>query len=169
LLPLGVYDADYEPGTIYQLTEGMVGPGNFGWISWDGSQALNDLSTWLCTPSNPPIPEWPIQFDGQAGAKNGQGADSGRSCLDDYIENGTTVLIPLWDQANGQGSNLAYNLVGLAAFRLVDYDHPAIKTITGEFVGFFNLSPVPGGYGAPPCNLADPTCNAKTNFIGLSR
>jgi Flp pilus assembly protein TadG len=169
LLPMAIYDADYEPGTLYTLQDGMIGPGNFGWLSWDGSQAMSDLADWVCVPSNPEIPSWPTYFDGQVGAKTGQAPANMRDCLDDYIENGTTVLIPLWDQANGQGSNLEYNLVGLAAFRLTGYDQPVIKSVTGEFIDFFNLSPVPGGYGAAPCNLADPTCNAKTNFIGLTR
>jgi Flp pilus assembly protein TadG len=149
LLPMAIYDADYEPGTLYTLQDGMIGPGNFGWLSWDGSQAT--------------------YFDGQVGAKTGQAPADMRDCLDDYVENGTTILIPMWDQANGQGSNLEYNLVGLAAFRLTAYGEPVIKSVTGEFIDFFNLSPVPGGYGAAPCNLADPTCNAKTNFIGLTR
>jgi hypothetical protein len=138
-------------------------------LSWDGSQAMTDLAEWVCVSSNPEIPEWPAQFDGQVGAKTGESVAGMQDCMDDLIENGTTVLIPLWDQANGQGSNLEYNLVGLAAFRLTDYTEPLINSISGEFIGFFNLSPVPGGYGAAPCNLADPTCNAKTNFIGLTR
>jgi hypothetical protein len=169
LLPMAIYDADYEPGTLYSLQDGMIGPGNFGWLSWDGSQSMADLSTWVCTPSNPEIPSWPAQFDGQVGEKNGESISGMQDCMDDLIENGTTVLIPLWDQANGQGSNLEYNLVGLAAFRLTDYSEPLLNSISGEFIDFFNLSPVPGGYGAAPCNLADPTCNAKTNFIGLTR
>jgi hypothetical protein len=169
LLPIGIFDADYESGTLYTLQDGMVGPGNFGWLSWDGSQAMNDLATWVCTPSNPPIPSWPAQFEGQTGAKSGQAVDGMRTCMDDLIADGTTVLIPMWDQANGQGANLKYNLVGLAAFRLTSYSQPLIKSISGEFIGFFNLSPVPGGYGAAPCNLADPTCTTKTNFIGLTR
>ena len=169
LLPMAIYDADYEPGTLYTLQDGMIGPGNFGWLSWNGSQAMNDLATWVCTPSNPEIPSWPAHFDGQVGEKNGQSTAGMRDCMDDLIENATTVLIPMWDQANGQGSNLEYNLVGLAAFRLTAYSEPLLNSISGEFIDFFNLSPVTGGYGAAPCNLADPTCNAKTNFIGLTR
>ena len=37
LIPIGVFDADYEANREYTLTEGYEGPGNFGWISWLGS------------------------------------------------------------------------------------------------------------------------------------
>ena len=43
-----------------------------------------------------------------------------RTCLDKYIASGTTVLIPIYDTLSSKpsGDNLAYHIVGLAAFVL---------------------------------------------------
>ena len=37
------------------LTDGKVGPGNFGWLSWNGANDANTLEASLCTPNNPPF------------------------------------------------------------------------------------------------------------------
>ncbi len=61
LLPIGIYDADYETGREYTLTAGDEGPGNFGWISWiDGVQDAVHLADWICNPNNPAFtfPAW---------------------------------------------------------------------------------------------------------------
>jgi Flp pilus assembly protein TadG len=171
LLPVGIYSGEdgvkYESGTVYQFTEGKNGPGNFGWLTWSGSQAATTLGNSVCVPDNPEM-TFSVWMDGHTGATN---SEKVRACLDEYIANGTEVLIPLWYQTNQKGgSNLQYEIVGLAAFKLTSYENPGIKTIQGEFVEMYNLPSVPGGYGAPPCNpITDPDCGNRTNFIGLTR
>ncbi len=164
LLPIGIFDADYEVGQNYTLTEGDEGPGNFGWMSWFGSPSNPVLVDSLCDPNNPPF-TFPTWFDGATGVMNSSGA---RACLDEYIANGTVVYVPIWEQTNnGGGSNLQYEVVGVAAFVLTGYDRHAV-TVTGNFIEFYSYPSVPAGFGAPPCSATtDPDCNERTNFIGL--
>jgi hypothetical protein len=104
---------------VYQFTEGMNGPGNFGWLTWSGSQAATTLGNSVCVPDNPEM-TFSVWMDGHTGVTNSQKV---RECLDDYIAKGTEVLIPLWYQTNKKGgSNLQYEIVGLAAFKLTGYE-----------------------------------------------
>jgi len=168
LLPIGVFDSPYQPGTVYELTEGSHGPGNFGWLSWTGSPSADVMAESVCTPNNPAY-TFPAWIEGATGVMNKRQA---RDCLDGYIARGDTVLVPVWSQTNnGGGSHLDYEVVGLAAFVLTDYDQHAVN-VNGRFVEFFALPSIPAGYGAPPCNpVTAPvgTCNNVTNFIGLTR
>ncbi len=163
LLPIAAFDSDYEPGTEYELTEGEEGPGNFGWLTWRGQNNAPTLAQSICYPDNPAMvfPEW-IQ-----GAPGNMNASAVRGCLDQWL--GETVLIPIWRQTNDAGgSNLNYEIVTLAAFTLTSYDQHASK-VNGHFVEFYALPSVPAGYGSPPCNVSDPSCLTRTNFIGLTR
>jgi hypothetical protein len=164
LLPIGVFDADYQTGQNYTLTEGEHGPGNFGWISWLGSPSSPTLVTSCLTPNNPGF-TFPTWFHGATGQMNSSGI---RGCLDGYIANQTVVYVPIWEQTNGQGGhNLQYEITGVAAFVLTGYDQHA-SSVTGNFVEFYSYPSVPAGYGAPPCSATtDPDCNERTNFIGL--
>ena len=94
LLPIGFVDpGGGEPNlqTIFALTSGANGPGNFGWLSWTGSNSAGDLATSLCTPDNPPF-TLPAQFPGDPGKTN---ASAVRACLEQWLDNGETVLIPI--------------------------------------------------------------------------
>ena len=47
--------------------------------------------------------------------------------------------IPVWDYAEGTGSNVTYHIVGFALFKLTAYDLGGIpKTISGVFHGWAN-------------------------------
>jgi Flp pilus assembly protein TadG len=164
LLPIGVFDADYQVGTNYTLTEGSHGPGNFGWISWLGSPSATTMVHSVCVPDNPAF-AFPTWFDGATGVMNSIGA---RDCLDQYIADQTVVYVPIWRQTNDHGgSNLEYEVTGVAAFVLTGYDRHSV-TVSGNFVEFYSYPSVPAGFGAPPCTTTtDPTCNERTNFIGL--
>ena len=164
LIPIGVFDADYEANREYTLTEGYEGPGNFGWISWLGSPSAPTLADSLCNPNNPAF-TFPTWFDGATGMMNSSAI---RACLDGYIENQTVVYVPIWRQTNDRpGSNLQYEIVQVAAFVLTGYDQHAAN-VEGRFVEFYSYPSVPAGYGEPPCSATtDPDCNERTNFIGL--
>jgi hypothetical protein len=164
LLPIGVFDADYQAGTEYTLTEGTHGPGNFGWISWFGSPSAETLGDSVCDPDNPAF-AFPTWFHGATGVMN---SSEVRGCLDDYIADQTVVYVPIWKQTNGRGgSNLQYEITGVAAWVLKGYDRHAVSVV-GEFVEFYSYPTVPAGFGAPPCSATtDPDCNERTNFIGL--
>jgi Putative Flp pilus-assembly TadE/G-like len=163
LLPITTFDSDYQPGIEYELTEGEEGPGNFGWLTWNGDNNAPTLAASICFPDNPAM-QWPVWIEGAPGNMN---AHDVRACLDSWL--GETVLIPVFSQTNDRGgSNLEYEIVGLAAFVLTDYDQHAV-TVNGYFVEFYALPGVPAGYGRPPCLSSNPACTSRTNFIGLTR
>ena len=147
------------PGEVYNITDGMDGPGNFGWLSWTGDNAANILSNSVCNPDNPEITV-PLYVPGNPGKKNR--ADL-RDCLQDYIDNGTTILIPIWDGTHpGNGNNAQYRIIGFAAMVLTHISQPAVDNIQGAFIEFYPLPTVPAGFSPPGAN-------DTTYFLGLIR
>jgi hypothetical protein len=164
LLPIAmVAPTTMSEGSIYALTSGSNGPGNFGWISWDGSNDAGSLATSLCTPDNPPF-VLPFQFPGDPGKTN---ASSVRACLEQWVDNQQTVLIPIVESTTddpsdvnhcdtgGQGNGFSYCVVAIAAFVITGYTQPAVDQINGRFIGTIPYSvngnsSVPGGVSQPP-------------------
>jgi len=167
LLPLAVFDSDYQTGQTYTLTAGEEGPGNFGWLNWGPGLPFNDpdLRHSVCTADNPSF-DFPAWFNGSTGAKNDS---TMRGCLDEYIANQTVVYIPIWRQVTDpHGVHLQYEISGVAAFVLTGYTNPGIKTVTGRFVEFYSFPGVAAGFSGPPCSATtDSNCDQRTNFIGL--
>lgn len=150
LLPIafnGDPDEAYQPGQVYDLTDGKDLPGGFGWLSWDGSNSAGALATSLCVPNNPEF-YLPRVFPADPGKTNSSDV---RACLDGWIASKKTVLIPMYDIATGTGNNATYRIIGVAAFVLTARDQPAVDNIRGFFVEIYaNTDPVPGGAGALP-------------------
>jgi hypothetical protein len=161
LLPIAMSPPEnMTTGEIYDITDGKDGPGNFGWLSWDGSNDANTLVNSICTPNNPPLTV-PVDIDGAPGKMNKK---AGRDCLDEYIANGTRVLIPLWDGSDvGNGSHAEYHIIGFAAFILTDRSQPAVDNIQGAFQEYYPILSVSGGFGT------EPQPGDATYFIGLIR
>jgi hypothetical protein len=125
------------------------GPGNFGWLSWYGTNSAGALATSICTPNNPGF-AFPYDFAGDPGATNASGV---RACLDYWITTGIPVLIPIvsgCDPCNGNNAN--FTITGLRVFVLTGYDGsgPAISNLTGRFVETYPLPSAPSGVGGPP-------------------
>lgn len=162
VLPIGTNPpSDYEPGQTYELTAGKDAPGNFGWLSWDGSNSAGTLADSICTPDNPAL-DFPVWIPGDPGSTN---SSSVRSCLDGWIDSGATVLIPMWDSSTGNGNNTQFHVIGLAAFILTAHSQPAVSSIQGQFVGYYGLPSISAGYGGPP----DATDGNGSYFLGLVR
>ena len=164
LLPIGIFDADYETDREYTLTAGDEGPGNFGWLSWTGPVNVPTLRESVCHPNNPGF-SFPWWFDGATGTMNDSVT---RDCIQGYIDGQTVVYVPIWRQTNGRGgSNLQYEITGVAAMVLTDFPNHSID-VTGRFVKFYSYPSVPAGFGTPPCSATvDPNCDERFNFIGL--
>ena len=164
LLPIafnGDPTTPYQPGQVYDLTDGKDIPGGFGWLSWDGSNSAGALATSLCTPNNPSF-FLPSTFPADPGKTN---SSSVRACLDGWIASGQTVLIPMYDIVTGNGNNATYRVIGVAAFVLTARDQPAVDNIRGYFVEIYPYTnPVPGGAGSQP-----PTADDTMFFMGLVR
>lgn len=147
-------------GNTYDITDGTNGPGNFGWLTWDGSNDANTLTASVCTPDNPELTV-PVNVEGLPGKKNKAEL---RDCLDEYIADATTILIPVWDGADvGNGSNSTYHIIGFAAFTLTYHSQPAVDNLQGVFHEFYPLLTVPAGLGTQPAP------GSATYFIGLVR
>jgi hypothetical protein len=161
LLPIGMSPPDtLEPGQIYDITDGKNGPGNFGWLSWYDSNDANSLVNSICTPDNPELTV-PVNVPGAPGKMNKK---EGRDCLDEYIANGTTVLIPIWDGSDvGNGSHSVYRIIGFAAFVLTARSQPAVDNIQGAFQRYYPLATVPAGFGTQP------QPGSTTYFLSLVR
>ena len=178
LLPIGVDppNTNFQYGQTYNITDGANGPGNFGWLSWTGSNATGTLATSLCTPNNPAY-TFPVVVPGEPGKHNGSDVVA---CLQYWVTSGATVLLPIWDTcgndanaSNGKcnGNNASYHVIGLAAFQLTSFTQPAIDQIQGRFIQYYNLPSVGAGYGGPPCQYSTDLsqCPSTTTFIGLVR
>lgn len=160
-------------GNIYSLTSGSNGPGNFGWLSWTGANSAGSLATSLCTPNNPAF-ALPALFAGDPGTTN---AIDVRTCLQQWVANQQTVLIPIVLASNdpnapagcstgGNGNNFHYCVTGLAAFVITSYSQPAVDQINGRFVQVMPYSTgdsVPGGLTGPPA------ANSQFYFLGLTQ
>ena len=156
--PIGMTQMPTQEGALYSLTSGSNGPGNFGWLSWTGSNTPKDLADSICTPNNPPF-TLPVQFPGDPGKSN---AKDVRDCLQQWVDNGATVLIPIVLVTNdpagtpscftgsdhGGGNNFHYCIVALAAFVITGFSQPAVDQITGRFVGTIAYSGTGGAYSA---------------------
>lgn len=121
-----------------------VQPGNFGWMSWEGSTNTPDLIARLTPPGNSHIYVNPYDADdhvisigdwvsGSPGVANAGGV---RSALDVLMT--MDITVPVWDQATGNGSNALYRVANFARVRITDYHLPSENRISATFLGYDN-------------------------------
>jgi len=156
--PIAAEWQNYQYGETYDIYAGG-GPGNFGWLGWDGCTNVPCLCESLTPPGNSEnyvnpydpsdhdltIGDW---VEGTPGVKN---ARCVRDQLNEFIANQTPITVVVWDEAEGQGANLNYRIAGFAVFILQSYRLPGQNRITGYFITW--VTPNPGsiqlgpGYG----------------------
>ena len=176
ILPIALTSMPTQEGAIYALTSGANGPGNFGWISWDGSNNAGALATSVCTPNNPAF-ALPTEFTGDPGKTN---ASDVRDCLQTWVDNQQVVLIPIVEatgddpsNTNGcdtgsNGNNFTYCVTGLAAFVITGFSQPAIDQINGRFIGTIPYS-VGGNTNVPAGSTAAPDEGSTLYTLGLAQ
>jgi hypothetical protein len=119
----------------------------------------NELAANICDARNPPY-QFPVWIDGDVGKTNSSNV---RACLQRHV--GQIVVLPLWDQVQGQGNNTEFRVIGVAAFRLKQFtSNPAIDHLQGYFERIVSMIDVPGNYGSPPCDPAEPGCTSQSPF-----
>ena len=183
LLPIGWRAPDsylYPPNggyvpQVYRLTDGSLDvPGNFGWLSWDGSGDTPTLAGWVCSPSNPQI-TLPDYIDGNTGASNSRDI---RDCLQRYIDQKIPVLIPIIGEANpmsscpngpvyGQGSHSEYCMIGLVSLTLTSIttdSNVAIKNVEGFVTRTYAIQP---GVVEPNAGAGPPSLSSQFYYLGL--
>lgn len=139
--PIAVNWQDFQADgtTVYDIYVG-VEPGNFGWLSWDGTMSEDYLASCLGDPTrsaeyiNPDsgnnealaIDKW---VWGRPGVAN---SISVRDALDNL--KGRPITIVVWKGTRNAGSDAQYLIAGFAKFILTDYRLPSRNRISGKFV-----------------------------------
>jgi hypothetical protein len=139
--PIAVHWQDYEFGQTYDIFAGG-GPGNFGWLGWDGCTDSDCLCDNLVDPvnsqtyTNPYDPDDHVLSTGDwvPGSTGVATASCIKDKLDALIATQTPITLMVWDQAQGEGSSCEYRMVGFAKFILEDHRLPSENRITGRFV-----------------------------------
>lgn len=143
LYPLAVSQAALTGVTAGQeITDIFNGtkPGNFGWLSWDGTQSKSDLVTSLTAPGDADSYVTPDDSsDHQVSSGDWVSSRTGvmnskavRDALDQLKTRDITIV--LWDATSGQGSNVRYRVSGFIRARLTGYDLPN-KSISARYLG----------------------------------
>ena len=176
--PPGAVVGSATPGcTPLALTQGdTVAPGQFQWLSWDGTGNTPYLCSILGPPANSPVYTVPangyINISGNTGVSNSscvRGQASPLEGINGWVSLQTTILVPIISPgpgpcpagcfANGtpyppsvvgNGANATYNIIGFAGFELTGCSNPCIKNLQGVFRQAFFLGPTGGTSGTPP-------------------
>ncbi len=133
--------ANAQPGTTITNIFNGSQPGSFGWLTWTGSPKELALvysltppgDSFLCTdPFNPA--NHTVQVGGWVQGKPGvSNSKKVRDALN-YLES-MVITVPVWDQAQGQGNNTLYHIVGFANVQIVSYQLPSQNVINVLFLG----------------------------------
>lgn len=130
-----------SPGQPLANLPNGTGPGNFGWLSWNGDNSVPALVTALTPPgasaayTNPndandhslSVGDW---VKGLPGVKNSQQV---RQALDSL--KAQLITVPVWDQVQGEGNNTQYRVSGYAQVQLTGYDLSGQNRLSLNFLG----------------------------------
>jgi hypothetical protein len=133
-----------NPGDILDDIMNGEQPGNFGWLTWNGSNSTPSLIASLTPPGNSHLYTNPYNssdhivsigdwVQGKPGVSNASGV---RNALDNLINTEIEIVVPIWDVTQGNGANAKYHVTGFAIVRLLDYDLPGQDNITAQFMGY---------------------------------
>lgn len=159
------------------LTEGNhSAPGQFAWMSWNGTGNTPYLCSILGPPANSPSYTVPangyIVISGNTGVSNSSCVRNG---IDAWVAMQATILVPIVSPGpppagqncttapqycfsngtpypvtiQGNGSNATYNVIGFAGFQLTGCSNPCVKNLQGVFRQAFFLGPTGGSPGTP--------------------
>ena len=148
-LPCELYPIALNQDTVANAQAGQslgdvfngTGPGDFGWLSWAGNPNTPTLVLSLTpygnsdTYINPndaadhklSIGDWVY---GKPGVSNSSGVRAALDALKPLL-----IVVPVWDTATGQGSNLQYHIIDFARIQITDYQLPDQNRITATFHG----------------------------------
>jgi hypothetical protein len=160
MLDGGLQRVDFNPnnqttaGCSSSTVPGSTGapytiPGGFGWLKQDPQQPCRTKIN--LGAANPEMP-----VDPDVGSDPGNDVPS--SCKQTNMLQqiaGSTVLLPLYDNAGGQGANAWYHIIGFAAFKVTGWNFSSTtynnlspasvhctgncRALIGEFVTFVTL------------------------------
>lgn len=119
LLPMAVYDQEFEYGETYELfNEKMEAPGAFGWLDWDGPPSPPpELAYRILHPETSGV--WHVG-DWVRAAPGLRPTPCVINALREWI--GKEALVPLYDSITGMGCFTRYHISGFAAFVITDVE-----------------------------------------------
>jgi RHS repeat-associated protein len=125
-------------GDIYNGTKS----GNFGWLSWAGNSSAPALASSLTPPGNSNTyinPHNPSDREVSAGdwVRGNPGISNSKNVRDalDALK-AKDIIVPVWNEAGGQGSNTLYRVETFAQVRLLSYQLPGQNRISARFLGY---------------------------------
>jgi hypothetical protein len=140
--------ANAQPGTVITNIFNGSQPGNFGWLTWAGSPSEPTLVSSLTPPGNSFTyvdPFNPANHQVQVGSwvQGKPGVSNGKSVRDalDNLES-VIITVPVWDQAQGQGNNTLYHIVGFADVQIISYHLPSQNVISVVLIDIANCGQV---------------------------
>ena len=145
LYPIALHEDTLDDAEVGDLLEDILNgenAGNFGWLTWTGDNGVPTLVASLTPPGNsytyinPYDPndhvvsahDW---VEGKPGVSN---ARSIRDALD--VLKGIDIIVPVWEDVQGNGANVSYRITEFARVRLVDYQLPKQDRISVIFLGY---------------------------------
>lgn len=153
LLPIIPYEQNFVFGQVYDMWDDILNaPGGFGWVNWDGGASSTPiLVNYISNPSSSGvhnIGDWVYSMTGV------KASSQVRDALSYWLNR--PVIVPMYDQVTGSGSNAQYRISGFAQFIMTDFTltgNP--KNVRGRFAGLV----VPGNGGFTQCNTCMVTIN----------
>ena len=136
--------ASAQPGTVITNIFNGSQPGNFGWLTWAGSPDVPTLVNSL-TPNGDSYtyvdPFDPGNHQVQVGnwVQGKPGVSNSKSVRDalDNLES-MVITVPVWDQAQNEGNNTLYHVVGFARCKSSATTFRPETVISVLFIGFTN-------------------------------
>jgi RHS repeat-associated protein len=119
--------ASPSSGQNFQVIPVGTGPGNYSWLSWQGSNNANTLADAFVPPGTSNNYRSPLNasdtqlnvgdwVEGAPGVKNSKTI---RSNLDALLDH--NIIVPVWGSVDGQGARFNYETLRFAVIRLNDY------------------------------------------------
>jgi len=194
--PIAVHEAilaGAQEGDVFLDIFNGVGDGEFGWLAWNdnpGSQHSHALADRIAYPGNSTDPidgytnpsdptDQEIQIGDPIWGHTGSViSNSVRDALDDHVDTGRQLRLPVWDishcdgagaeckgDAPGGGANVEYRVYGFALVRLISYDLNR-KMISIEFLRWDNSC---GQGGVDTCDPYFGLYVSQTGNYGLEQ
>lgn len=159
---------EVRPGDIY-LARQEEGPGNFGWLAWDGDTSAPALEESLAPPGNlslvSPPPEGRVNYvnpyrpddrvpsigDWIQGATGQMNSHAIRSLLKDHVDSERQIQIIVFDGVSPTGgANFNYEIVGFVQVYLRAFNlQGSTPQILVEFIRWADPCFAPNPYPAP--------------------
>lgn len=133
--------ATATPGEELEDILNGAGSGNFGWLTWSGNNSINTLINSLTPPGDsysyvnpydpadntPSVGDW---VNGRPGTANSKQL---RQALDNLMP--LIITVPVWNQVQGQGNNIEYQISSYAQVQISSYHLPGQDRISVVYWG----------------------------------